>query len=130
MRFAIAAAALALPAILSPVEARQPECPVEWGEVDQAIEEAPTCLEAGSVLDACLVGASADVSRAHRVREICERDFLVDLGPAARRSYDAALRRCDRKHSRDDGSLYRSMEATCAADLARSYSGRALTGRR
>lgn len=130
MRLILVTAMLACAALSAPARAMPPLiCPVEFGEVDGAIEKASSCEAAYRILEACLLGASGDVSRAHAVREICERDFLPGLKPDTRRAYARAQRRCDRKYAGDEGTMYRSMEAVCAAQLAKGYSDRALRKR-
>ena len=56
--------------------------------------------------------------------EKCEGDFLSKLNAAQRRAYDREQKRCQRKYAHEDGTMYRSFEAFCGADLTRNYSAK------
>ena len=128
---------LALALLLSPLaprawagpKAEQPErqCPHALGEFDkisQDLDKAPTCAAALELFGACSVGASSDVRIGGTVLERCERDFLARLSNAQKRSYQAEQQRCERKYSRREGSMYRSAEVFCLADVAGKYAER------
>ena len=51
---------------------------------------------------------------------------LSHLDAAQRRAYDREQKRCQRKYAHEDGTMYRSFEAFCGADVARNYSAKFL----
>ena len=55
--------------------------------------------------------------------ERCERDFLTKLNKAQKRHYQVEQKRCERKYSRRQGSMYRSAEVFCLAEVANKYAG-------
>jgi hypothetical protein len=112
--------------LLSAVAAQAADCPFAGPDVDDGLTAAPTCKAAARLLSDCALGASGDVARGGIVREKCERDFLPGLGPKEARAYRAGLARCARKYAKQEGSMYRSMAAFCAVELAERYSARAL----
>ena len=69
---------------------------------------------------------SAYVSLAAIVTHKCEGDFLGKLNAAQKRAYQRDQERCRRKYRSEDGSMYRSFEAFCGANVARNYSARFL----
>lgn len=98
------------------------DCPTQdfgWEAREAAVRKAPTCNEALAVAESCAFGASGDTGLSDIVIDKCEADFLTKLSKAQRQAYDAGIRRCNSKHRRQDGSMYRSMEAFCRAKLAR-----------
>jgi hypothetical protein len=100
------------------------ECPVEERSLDaivNAIKAAPSCDKSMEVFAACSYKASGDVSLGAAVTEKCEADFLAKLKPAQRRAYDGGQKRCARKYRHESGTMYRSFEAFCGAELAQSY---------
>lgn len=103
------------------------DCPVEDSSLDareQAIRKAPSCKEALEVMQSCAYGASGDVTLSSAVVEVCEAGFLGRLSKAQRRSYDREMRRCDAKYRHESGTMYRSFEAFCRAELAVRYQTR------
>ena len=114
-----AALAMLLALAQSPTAA---ECPVAGAEAtSDAIEQAPSCAKAAEIYGLCRWGSSMDIQFADAAIKKCEADFLATLTPQQRRSYDRAKRRCGRKFARESGTLYRSFEASCSVDLAKSY---------
>jgi len=85
-----------------------------------------TSQRAGALFEICRFGASGDVSLGAIVTEKCEGDFLSKLNTAQRRAYDREQKKCQRKYAHEDGTMYRSFEAFCGADLARNYSAKSL----
>jgi hypothetical protein len=103
------------------------ECPtLDHQEIEDLLRKAPSCQRAGALFEICQFGASGDVSLGAIVTEKCEGDFLSKLNAAQRRAYDRGQKRCQRKYAHEDGTMYRSFEAFCGADLARNYSAKLL----
>jgi hypothetical protein len=120
---------LLAPAAWAGPKGEKPEnqCPHALGEFDkisQDMDKAPTCSAAIELFSACSVGASSDVRLGGTVLERCERDFLTRLNKAQKRSYQAEQKRCERKYSRREGSMYRSAEVFCLAEVAGRYAKR------
>lgn len=115
-------AALGLAALLllaAPAGAK--DCPTQdfgWEAREGEVRKAPSCKEALAVAEACAFGATGDVGLTDIVIEKCEAGFLGRLGKEQRRAYDGGIKRCSSKYLRKSGSMYRSMEAFCRAELA------------
>jgi hypothetical protein len=108
-------------------EGPEKQCPhalSEFDRIGQDVDKAPTCSAALELFGACAVGASSDVRLGGTVIERCERDFLTRLNKAQKRYYQAAQKRCERQYSRREGSMYRSAEAFCLAEIADKYAKR------
>lgn len=102
----------------------EPECPHAYGAFDKItadMDKAPTCRAAMAIASACAMGGSSDVQLGAAVQERCERDFLPGLNKAQRRAYDADHKRCERKYRRAEGTMYRSAEAFCHAEVAEKF---------
>ena len=98
------------------------ECPVAGADAtSEAIEQAPSCAKGAEIYGLCTWGSSMDIHFADVAIRKCEADFLSKLTPQQRRSYDRAKTRCGRKYARESGTLYRSFEASCSVDLAKTY---------
>ena len=98
------------------------ECPVAGAEAtSDAIEQAPSCAKAAEIYGLCTWGSSMDIQFADAAITKCEADFLDKLTPQQRKAYDRAKVRCGRKYARESGTLYRSFEASCSVDLAKTY---------
>jgi hypothetical protein len=98
------------------------ECPVAGAEAtSDAIEQAASCAKAAEIYGLCRWGSSMDVQFAEAAIQKCEADFLAKLTPQQRRSYDRDKTRCGRKYARESGTLYRSFEASCSVELAKTY---------
>ena len=98
------------------------ECPAAGAEAtSDAIEQAPSCAKAAEIYGLCRWGSSMDIQFADAAIKKCEADFLAKLTAQQRRNYDRAKTRCGRKYARESGTLYRSFEASCSVDLAKSY---------
>jgi len=101
------------------------ECPtLDGGKRLELLEQAPTCAKSLALFQACSYGASGDVGLSEVVIKKCEGDFLTRLSVAQRRTYDREQQRCARKYRKESGTMYRSFEAFCAANLARTYAHR------
>ena len=103
------------------------ECPIEdfsLDKIEDAARNAPSCDKSLEVFRLCGAGASSDVALGGIVTERCEADFLKRLSRRERRAYANAQNRCERKYRHETGSMYRSAEAYCVAELARTYARR------
>jgi hypothetical protein len=98
------------------------DCPtLGYDQVGKLLTAASTCDGAMQLLLACQLGASGDVGLSQIVINKCEADFLASLAPRARRGYQRKLGACGRRFADQSGSLYQSIRAICAADVAHSY---------
>jgi hypothetical protein len=110
-------AASAMSAVLAaPKPAAQKECPLP--DREEAVRNAPTCKQALEAMEACAYGAGGDTELGAIVVEKCEVGFLSKLSKEQRRAYDREVNRCDNKYRRQSGTMYRSFEAFCRAELA------------
>jgi hypothetical protein len=57
-----------------------------------------------------------------------EGDFLAKLSRAERQSYDQQQKSCAVKYQGQSGTVYRSLEASCGATLAKDYARRFAQG--
>ena len=108
-------------------EKPEKQCPhalAEFDKISQDLDKAPTCSAALELFSACSVGAYSDVRIGGTMLQRCERDFLTRLNKAQKRSYRAEQNRCERKYSRREGSMYRSAEVFCLAEVANKYAAR------
>lgn len=85
------------------------------------VAAAKNCGEAHKLFEACLWGSTADIQRGSMVTETCEKAFLSSLNPAQQKSYSRKKDACAKKYRNQSGTMYRSMEAVCAADAAHDY---------
>jgi hypothetical protein len=102
------------------------DCPVERdGEkISEAIEKASTCEAAYNVFQACAYIASIDSMFGGLVTEKCEKTFLSKLNPTQSKTYERGKDACAKKYAKQEGTMYRSFEATCVSKLAVSYAKR------
>ena len=108
---------LASPASAAPKPAApQKECPMP--DRDEAVRKAPTCKQALETMEACAYGAGGDTELGEIVVGKCEAGFLSKLSKEQRRAYDREIKRCDNKYRNQSGTMYRSFEAFCRAELA------------
>jgi hypothetical protein len=108
------------------------QCPVSEGRLEliqQAITSATSCDASMNIFQACSVVASGDVPLGGAVIKKCEGDFLSQLAAAQRPRYQQEIKRCWQKYQRQQGTMYRSFEAMCAAAVAQTYSRRSLQQR-
>lgn len=107
------------------------DCPtLDYDKVESLLTDAPSCDAAMQLLLACQRGASGDVGSAEIVIKKCEADFLTSLSKSGRRAYDRKVGACWRQFAKDSGTLYQSIRAICAADVAHTYAGRAARGKK
>jgi hypothetical protein len=128
-RIVLAAVMLAISTAASAAKdkPKKEECPtLDHQEIEDLLRKAPSCQRAGALFESCQFGASGDVSLGAIVTGKCEGDFLGKLDAAQRRAYDREQKRCQRKYAHEDGTMYRSFEAFCGADVARNYSAKFL----
>jgi hypothetical protein len=117
--------AVLAPILLQPIAAMAAgqDCPTTDGqEVEQLIADAPSCDRAMALFRICAYGAGGDIGLGAIVREKCEGDFLDRLSKRERRRYDRWIRYCERRYEKEAGTMYRSFEAFCVADVAQAFS--------
>jgi hypothetical protein len=110
-----------------PAQAITQECPVEGfdsDKIEEAARTAPSCERSFRVFRLCGSGASGDVGLGSVVTERCEAEFLNHLNKSERQAYRRAQERCARKYRHELGTMYRSFEAFCGAEVALSYARR------
>jgi hypothetical protein len=103
------------------------DCPVEEFTLDareDAIRNAPGCMQALDIMQACAYGAGGDTSLNAALRERCEPEFLPKLSKAQKKAYDREQKRCDDKYAKRSGTMYRSFTAFCQAQSTVNYSRR------
>ena len=102
------------------------DCPVSgFDQVGERVTGAPSCDAAMQLLMACQMGPSADVAVSVIVIEKCEGNFLSSLNDRARRGYERKVGACGKNFSGEGGTLFQSIRAICAAQVAHDYAGRA-----
>ena len=119
--------ALSIAASAAKDTSKKEQCPtLDHQEIEDLLNKAPSCQRAIALFEVCQFGSSGDVSLAAIVTHKCEGDFLGKLNAAQKRAYQRDQDRCRRKYRSEDGSMYRSFEAFCGANVARNYSARFL----
>jgi len=105
----------------------QDDCPVAFNidEIVTAIAAAPDCKAADKIARSCAFGASGDTQTAGAVQEKCEKDFLPGLNAAQAKAYRSKIKACATKYAKRSGTMYISMAAFCASDVAVAFSARA-----
>jgi hypothetical protein len=121
--FALAPHARAAPKAAEP-EKQCPHALSQFDKISDDIDKAPSCAAALELLGACALGGSSDVGLGGSVVARCERDFLERLNAAQQRAYRAEQKRCARKYSGREGTMYRSAGAICLAEVAAKYAKR------
>ena len=102
------------------------DCPVSgYDQVGERVTEAPSCDAAMQLLMACQLGSSADVAVSLIVIKKCEGDFLASLDASARRGYERRVGACGKDFNGEGGTLFQSIRAICAAQVAHDYALRA-----
>lgn len=105
------------------------DCPTRDGEkILELLDQAPTCEKSLALFQACSYGAGGDVGLSEVVISKCEGDFLTKLSISQRQAYDRQQKRCSLKYRNESGSMYRSFEAFCSANLAKDYARRFIKG--
>jgi hypothetical protein len=113
----------------APVAAPIEDCPTRGGDnILDLLDQAPTCEKALAFFEACAYGSSGDVGLSEVVIRKCEGDFLTKLSKSQRQAYDQGQKRCWRKYRNESGTMYRSFEAFCSANLAKNYARRFAKG--
>jgi predicted protein tyrosine phosphatase len=106
----------------SVVPALAMDCPVsDYDQVEKIVTDAPSCDAAMQLLMACQLGSSGDVAVAMIVIKKCEGDFLASLSDSARRSYQRKVGACGDNSAGQAGTLFQSIRAICAAQVAHTY---------
>jgi hypothetical protein len=101
------------------------DCPVSgYDQVEKSVTDAPTCDASMQLLMACQLGSSGDVGVAQIVIKKCEGDFLASLNASARRGYERKAGACG-NFAGQSGTLFQSIRAICAAQVAHTYAIRA-----
>jgi hypothetical protein len=132
---AFAALAVAVAVFNSPAMAAQ-KCQVGDKAVEKAggyanavraaVQDAPTCEAAYSVLEACQLGSSGDNALDDIVQSKCTILFMNKTNLTTRKTYQAALHHCDQIAVKNEGTMYQGFAAVCRAkaarDFARTYS--------
>jgi hypothetical protein len=113
----------------APTAAATRDCPTLDGDKRlELLDQAPTCEKSLALFQACSYGASGDVGLSEVVIRKCEGDFLTKLSKSQRQTYDRQQKMCARKYQNQSGTMYRSFEAFCSANLAKDYSRRFAKG--
>jgi hypothetical protein len=102
------------------------DCPVSgYDQVENSVTDAPSCDASMQLLMACQLGSSGDVGVALIVIKKCEADFLASLSASARRGYERKVGACGDNFAGQEGTLFQSTRAICAAEVAHTYAMRA-----
>ena len=126
MRFGAGPAILAVILSLGSCPVWAEDCPAtSRDDVIAAMEKAPSCSRAMEIASACSSGATGDVGLTDAVEARCEGDFLGRLNARQKRTYQREKDACDRKYSRQEGTMYISFAAFCRAKVAQRYSQKA-----
>jgi hypothetical protein len=105
--------------------ARAEECPVTGADATtETLSAAPTCREAAALYGKCTWGSSIDVQFAAIVVEKCRGEFLAKLTSQRRVAYQRQHEKCTRKYRNRDGTLYRSLAASCTVNVADDFAKR------
>ena len=101
------------------------DCPVsDYDQVEKRMTDADSCDASMQLLMACQLGSSGDVGLSQIVIKKCEADFLPSLNAKARRGYERKVGACGDEFANESGTMYQSIRAICAAEVAHSYAGR------
>ena len=116
-------------AYAAPQPQAEPDCQIEGGpfdldKVEKALQDAPTCRKSLRLFSHCQMGGGSDVHAAGIITEKCEAEFLARLTNPQRQSYKREQDRCYRKYRSEQGSMYRSAEAYCVAEVAERHARR------
>jgi len=102
------------------------DCPVSgYDQVERRVTDAPSCDASMQLLMACQLGSSSDVGVAMIVIKNSEGNFLASLSGSARRSYERKAGACGDKFAGQEVTLFQSIRAICAAEVAHTYAIRA-----
>jgi hypothetical protein len=106
------------------------DCPPDHANLEKLVADAPSCDASMKLLLACQLGSSGDVSPATIVIKKCEDEFLASSSKRARRTYDRKVAACGREFANDSGTLFQSIRAICAAEVAHTYASHAAKRRK
>ncbi|MBX3157141.1 MAG: hypothetical protein KF773_14290 [Deltaproteobacteria bacterium] len=84
------------------------------------IGKAKTCDGAASLAEKCALGASGDAVIAGAAVDVCKKDFAKSKDDTA--LHDKLAKRCGAKYEKMQGTMYVSMAAFCALDVAKLLS--------
>ena len=102
------------------------DCPASgYEQVEKLVTDAPSCDASMQLLLACQLGSSGDVAVAMIVIKKCEGDFLASLSTRSRQAYERKVGACGNNFANQSGTLFQSIRAICAAQVAHSYASRA-----
>lgn len=96
-------------------------CPLPHGPdfLDRAQKEIrakKSCQQAVTYANACALGSSGDSALAGAAIDVCKQSFTKK--PADRQLFEQLRQRCTAKFSKEQGTLYVSMNAFCALRAA------------
>jgi len=89
------------------------------GNVTKSINASKTCKAAKATADACAMGSSGDIQIAGAAYTKCEKE--VKLTAAQKTALDKAKAACTKKYSRQQGTMYLSMNAFCHLEALTKY---------
>ena len=118
-RFALAAALVAFAASAAPADEACFGSDAE--ALSTALQKAGSCRAAFAKFSECSWGSSADLAFGDIVVKVCEGEFLAKLTATGKANYADEAALCDYEHARQDGTMYRSMEALCRAEVAQRF---------
>lgn len=102
------------------------DCPApDHEQIEKLVTDALSCDASMQLLMACQLGASGDVGLSMIVIKKCEDDFLASLSAGARRGYERKVGACGDEFANQSGTLFQSIRAICAAQVAQNYASRA-----
>ena len=98
------------------------ECPQSARTIDGAVKYISAaqgqCGEALNRASECSWGSSADGQIAGAAITVCESKFLSKLSATEKAGYSKLQGRCGKKYEGQQGTMYRSMEAFCEAEVS------------
>ena len=95
-------------------------------EIADVLKAAPSCETSMKIFQDCSLSSSGDLQLGAAVQERCEADFLAKLQTPQKHVYEHEIKACNGKYANLSGTMYRSWEGFCAAEVAQRYSQRAL----
>ncbi len=115
-------AVLANFALASGPASAEEKCPKGDAPIfEEDLKAAPDCASAHALHEACAWGSSGDAGLTGVVVEKCEAVFLNRLDAKQKRNYQARVRRCADKASREQGTAAISEGAMCEEEVAASF---------
>jgi hypothetical protein len=106
------------------------DCPTDHANLEKLVADASSCDASMRLLLACQLGSSGDVAPAMIVIKKCEDDFLPSLSKRARQTYERKAGACGGEFDNESGTLFQSIRAICAAEVAQTYAHRAARHRK